>query len=33
MVLFWEELIAYFSFIRHGPHRKLKKIRGTQTAR
>jgi hypothetical protein len=28
---FWEELIAYFPLIRHGPHRK-QKIRDTHTA-
>jgi hypothetical protein len=26
---FWEELIAYFPLIRHGPQRKLKKFGGT----
>jgi hypothetical protein len=29
---FWEELIAYFPLIRHGPHRK-RKIKGGQTHR
>jgi hypothetical protein len=27
------ELIAYFSLMRHGPHRKRNKIKGGQTAR
>jgi hypothetical protein len=28
---FWEELIAYFPLIRHGPHRKRKTWRYTRT--
>jgi hypothetical protein len=30
---FWEELIAHFPFIRHGPHRKQKIKEETQTTR
>jgi hypothetical protein len=31
---FWEDVIAYFPLIGHGPHRKRKKIMGDiQTAR
>jgi hypothetical protein len=30
---FWEELTACFPLIRHGPHRKQKKLGDTQTAR
>jgi hypothetical protein len=33
--MFLEEVMAYFPFIRHGPHRKPKKLRGghRETAR
>jgi hypothetical protein len=30
---FWEELMAYFPFISHGPHKKRKIMVDTQTHR